>query len=64
MTDIKIEPSEEVKKSQKFLSKQIVPVAGGILVIIAIIVAWLITVFYPQNYNGGIIESDSSTQQQ
>ena len=64
MTDIKIEPPEEYKKSQKFLGKRVVPIAGGILVILAIVVAWLVSTFYPQNYNGGIVEPDSSTQQQ
>jgi hypothetical protein len=63
MTDIKIEPTEEHQKASSLLKKYVVPIAGGIFVIIALIVVWLISTFYPPNYNDDIVQPDSQTQQ-
>jgi hypothetical protein len=59
----KIEPSEEYTEAQSFFAKHIVPILAGIFVVIAAIVIWLVSVFYPQNYNGDIVEPDTTVQQ-
>jgi hypothetical protein len=60
--NIQIEPSEEYTEAQSFLTKHIVPIVAGVFVVIAAIVIGLIAIFYPQNYDGPIVEPDSSQQ--
>jgi hypothetical protein len=61
--NIQIEPSEEYTEAQSFFTKHIVPIVAGIFVVIAAIVIGLIAIFYPQNYDGSIVEPDTNTQQ-
>ena len=63
MPSPKIEQPEEYPEAQSFFAKHIVPIVAGIFVVIAGIVIWLISIFYPQNYNGDIVEPDTTVQQ-
>lgn len=63
MADIQIEPPKEYEEAQSFFAKHIVPIVAGIFVVIAAIVIWLVSIFYPQNYNGDIVEQDTNVQQ-